>query len=186
MTKLSVLALVLGLGYGLPQILGLVRPQAWREAWRGFPRSANWGWPLMLAATAWFLWNLNSESISDFAQFKPAMLGAFAAIGLGTCVFVRDFLPVRGLAILLLLLGKVMVDTARWSGTEWLMVISGWAYLLVLGGMWFTISPWRFRDWLQWSTATDERVRILCGLRLSFGLAVAVLGLTVFRTGGAV
>jgi len=47
--------------------------------------------------------------------------------------------------------------------------------------MWFTISPWRLRDLLDWATATDTRVRVGSGIRLAFGLFVAVLGLTVFR-----
>jgi len=37
------------------------------------------------------------------------------------------------------------------------------------------------RDLLNWATATDQRVRVGCGLRLAFGLFVVVLGLAVFR-----
>jgi len=33
--------------------------------------------------------------------------------GILSCVFVRDFLAVRGLAVVMLLLGKLMVDTGR-------------------------------------------------------------------------
>jgi len=110
------------------------------------------------------------------------MLVGFGAVGLGTCVFVRDFLAVRGLAIVLLLLAKLMVDTARWAHTEWRLVIVTWAYGLVVAGMWFTISPWRLRDLIDWATRTDRRVRVGSGLRLAFGLFVVILGLTVFRT----
>ena len=48
--------------------------------------------------------------------------------------------------------------------------------------MWFTISPWRLRDLIDWATRTDRRVRVGSGLRLAFGLFVVILGLTVFRT----
>jgi hypothetical protein len=48
--------------------------------------------------------------------------------------------------------------------------------------MWFTVSPWRLRDIIDWSTANDQRIRLLSGLRLGFGLLVIVLGLTVYRT----
>mgnify|MGYP001125099086 CR=1 FL=1 len=34
-------------------------------------------------------------------------------MGLGACIFVQDFLAVRGLAVVLLLLAKLMVDTGR-------------------------------------------------------------------------
>jgi len=180
--KLSTLAILLGLGFGLPQIYGLLNPVKFRDAVRKFPRSEMPGYLLMLLGTAWFLVNLKNESISDFAPYKPYMLAGFGLVGVFTCVFVRDFLAVRGLAIVLLLLAKLMVDTARWVDTEWRLVIVTWAYLLVIGGMWFTISPWRLRDLLHWGTATDARVRVGCGLRLLFGLFVAILGITVFRT----
>ena len=179
--KLSTLAILLGLGFGLPQLFGLLNPSKFREAVRQFPRSETWGYGLMVLGTAWFLWNLGQENISDFAAYKKAMLIGFAAVGVATCIYVRDFLAVRGLAIVFLLLAKLMVDTARWEETEWRLVIVTWAYLLVVAGMWLTISPWRLRDLLNWGTATDQRIRVACGLRLAFGLFVLALGLAVFR-----
>jgi len=180
--KLSNLAVLLGLGFGLPQLFGLLKPARFREAVRRFPRSEPWGYGLTLLGTVWFLWNLNQENISDFAAYKKAMLIGFAALGVATCIYVRDFLAVRGLAIVFLLLAKLMVDTARWEDTEWRLVIVTWAYLLVAAGMWFTISPWRLRDFLTWGTATDQRIRVGCGLRLAFGLFILALGLVVFRS----
>ena len=110
------------------------------------------------------------------------MLAAFTAIGIGTCVFVQDFLAVRGLAIVLLLLAKLMVDTGRpaLSVTHWVLVFQGWAYVLVVAGIWFTVSPWRLRDLLNWGTANEQRIKVGCGLRLAFGLFVAALGVTKF------
>jgi hypothetical protein len=180
--KLSTLAIVLGLGMGLPQIYGLVNPTAFAAAVRKFPRSLPWGFALMLLGTAWFLWNLSQESISDFASYKDKLFFFFGAIGVAACFFVQDFLAVRGLAVVLLLLGKLMVDTGRpaLSATSWVLVIQTWAYVLVVAGIWFTVSPWRLRDFLQWGTANEKRIKVGCGLRLAFGLGVAALGLTKF------
>jgi hypothetical protein len=173
--------MLLGLGYAAPQVYGLYRPGDYRSALRAFPRSPAWGTALMLAATAWFLWNLNRENISDFAAFKPYLLGGFAAVGIGACFYLRDFLAVRGLAILYLLLAKVMVDTARWVDTDWRLVVTTWAYVLVVLGMWLTVAPYRLRDWIQWTTDSDRRMAIGLVVRLVFGLGVALLGLTAFR-----
>ena len=49
----STLALLLGLGFGLPQIYGLVQPAAFGAAVRKFSRSVKCGYVLMLLATAW-------------------------------------------------------------------------------------------------------------------------------------
>src|SRR6266478_9825212 len=134
--KLSTLSAVLGLGLGLPQVYGIVKPAAFAAAVRKFPRSMPWGYALMLLGTGWFVWNLSQESISDFAAFKTPLLAGFAAVGLGSCIFVQDFLAVRGLAVVLLLLAKLMVDTGRphLSETPWAVVIQALAYVLVLAG----------------------------------------------------
>ena len=108
-SKLSTLAILLGLGIGLPQIYGIVRPAAFATAVRRFPRSIPWGYALTLLGTAWFLWNLSQESISDFEKWKNILFAGFAAVCIGTCIFVKDFLAVRGLAVVLLLLARLMV-----------------------------------------------------------------------------
>jgi hypothetical protein len=180
--KLSTLAVLLGLGLGLPQIYGLVKPAAFGAAVRKFPRSLPWGYALTLLGTIWFLWNLSQESIADFASYKNLLFVAFAAIGIGTCVFVQDFLAVRGLAVVFLLLAKLMVDSGRpvLPNTSWALVIQTWAYLLVIVGMWLTVSPWRLRDFLNWATANEQRIKLGCSIRLAFGLGVALLGVAIF------
>jgi hypothetical protein len=110
---------------------------------RKFPRNVPLGVVLMLLATAWLVCNVNGEADADFAAMKPMLMALFIATGVATCVFVQDFLAARALAVLL---GKLMVDTARWADTDWRWVISGWAYALVVVGLWFTVSPWRLRD----------------------------------------
>ncbi len=182
--KLSTLSVLLGLGFGLPQLYGLAKPAAFAAAVRKFPRSLPWGFALLAIGTLWFCWNLSQESIADFAEYKKHLLAIFAGVGLGTCIFVQDFLAVRGFAIVVLLLAKLMVDTGRpaLDQTHWVLVIQSWAYVLVFAGLWFTISPWRMRDLLDWGTANERRVRVGCGVRLAFGLFVAALGLTVFRS----
>ncbi len=180
--NLSTLSIILGLGLALPQIYGIVNPQKFAASVRQFPRSVPCGVVLMLLGTGWFLWNLNQESISDFATYKTPMMVGFAAVGISACLFVQDFLAVRGLAVVMMLLAKLMVDTGRpaLSATHWAWVIQTWAYVLVVAGIWLTVSPWRLRDLLNWATANERRVRIGSVVRLTFGLFVAVLGLVKF------
>ncbi len=184
--SLSILSIVLGLGVAAAQGAGLARPQAYAAACRNFPRSMKWGVALTLGATAWFLYYLSLESIADFASFKGVLYMLFGGVGVATCIFVRDFLAVRGFALVLMLLGKLMVDTGRMhlAETPWVLVIQSLAYVLVIIGMWLTISPWRLRDWIQWVTATPSRIKTACAAGVGVGLLILVLGLTVFRTLG--
>jgi hypothetical protein len=181
--KLSVLSILLGAGMSLPQVYGLARPKEFAAAARKFPRNFPVGVALMLLATGWFVWNVSIEPIADFSAFKPHMMVGFAAVGVLTCIYVRDFLAVRGLAVVLLLLAKLMVDTGRehLGQSPFVLVIQVWAYLLVVAGIWFTITPWKLRDFIEFATASDSRVRIGSALRLAFSLFILTLGLTAFR-----
>jgi len=179
--SLSTLAIVLGGGFAALNMPGVFSPQSFSHAARRFPRNTTVGYLLTLIATGWFVYYVNLETVADFAAIKRPLCMFFAAVGVATCFFVRDFLAVRGLAVFLLLLAKLTVDTARLADTNWRLVLIIWAYLWVVLGMWLTISPWRLRDWITWATASEQRIRTLSGLRLAFGAFVAVLGFTVFR-----
>jgi hypothetical protein len=181
--KLSLLSILLGLGMGLPQVYGLAKPAQLGAAARKFPRSLVAGVALMLLGTAWFVWLVNNEPIADFSAFKPYMMAGFIAVGVLSCIFVRDFLAVRGLAVVLLLLAKLMVDTGRphLAESPFVVVIQAWAYVFVVLGIWFTITPWKLRDIVNWATATEARTRLLSGVRLAFAMFVLILGLTAFR-----
>ena len=182
--KLSVLSTIIGLIVALPQVYGLLKPAAFAAALRKFPRSLPWGYALMLLGTGWFLYNLKTDTTSDFANFKPVMLGGFALLGVGCCFFVKDFLAVRGLAVVLLLVAKLVLDSARLLETPWRLVAVVLMYIWIVASLWFTIAPWRLRDFIQWITATDSRIRIGSGIRLAIGLLLVILGLTVYRTSG--
>ena len=181
--KLSTLAVLLGLLVAGFNAYGVLRPAAFAAAARKFPRFTPVGYPLMLLATAWFLYNLSIEAVSDFTSFKPLLYLLFAGVGIGACLFVKDFLPVRGLAVVLLLLAKLMVDTGRpyLGHTSWVLVWQTWAYVMAVAGMWLTVSPWRLRDLINWATATEQRIRGLSVARTAFGLLIVALGLTVYR-----
>jgi hypothetical protein len=161
----------------------LINPQKFAATVRKFPRNLPAGIFLMLLGAAWFVWNVNSEPIADFSAFKPYMLTIFAAIGILSCIFIHDFLAVRGLAVVFLLLAKLMVDTGRphLGESSWVLVIQIWAYILVIAGIWFTVAPWRLRDFLNWMTATETRIKIGSSIRLALAIFVLLLGLTAFR-----
>jgi hypothetical protein len=178
--KLSALSILLGLSVAASGIWAILKPNAFGAAARKFPRSVSWGYLLVALATGWFLYYLSIESVSDFAAYKPAMYIGFSALGVLTCIFLEDFLAARGLAVVLLLLAKAMLDASMFNNSQWRLLIAVWAYVLIVAGMWITVSPWRLRDFIQFGTASDGRIKILGGFRLGFGLLVAILGVVAF------
>jgi multisubunit Na+/H+ antiporter MnhG subunit len=185
--SLSSFAIGLGLVFALPAVFGLTAPDKFRNAMREFPRSNTWGWFLMLLGTAWFVYNVGQEQVADFQSYKKILLTFFAGVGIASCIFVRDFLAVRGAAVVMLLLAKGMVDTGRplLGASGWVVLWQAWAYVFVVAGIWLTVSPWRLRDLIHWATADERRIRITCGARLAFCLLIVLLGATVYRTAQA-
>lgn len=180
--KLSYLSIGLGIAIAALQVFGLTRTERYAQWLRKFPRSVPLGVAFTLAATAWFLYYLSQESIADLSSFKPLLYVLFGGVGVATCIFVQDFLATRGFAVLLLLLAKLLVDTGRphLDDTPWVLLVQGFAYVLVIAGMWLTISPWRMRDLINWATASQARLKKLCAIRLGFGLLLVALGFTAF------
>lgn len=178
--KLSILAICLGLLIAVANLIALVAPEAVKAFARKFPRNTAIGYVLMLIGAVWFLYNVSIESLADFESMKKFLFGLFIAIAIGTCIFVKDFLAVRGLAIVMLLLGKLMVDSARWVDSDWRLVMIVWAYVMIIAGMWLTVSPWRLRDAIEFDTANPKRLRMFSAARFAFGLFVAILGFVVF------
>jgi hypothetical protein len=178
---LSTLAIILGAGYSLLHAWALFNPQSFARQARAFPRNEAAGFVLMGLGTAWFLYNLNAEAIADFAAYKKWMLTGFGAIGILSCIYVRDYLAVRGLSVVLLLLAWVTLNHTRWAESDWRLVLVVWAYTWVIAAMWFTVSPFRLRDLLHWLTASESRLRLGSTVQLALGILVLVLGVTAFR-----
>lgn len=178
---LSTLAIIIGVVFSLPQIYALANPKGFAAGARNFPRNETIGFILMGLGTLWFLNNVNQEAIADFAAYKKFMLIGFGALGVLTCIFVRDYLAVRGLAVCLLLAAWVTLNHTRWANSQWRLILVVWAYVWIIAAMWLTVSPWRLRDYLNWLTASEQRIRISSALRLCLGIVVIVLGVTAFR-----
>lgn len=178
----SLLTILIGVAYGLPQIYGLMNPDGFKKLLKEFPRNLTLGGILMWISTCWFLYNVYHEEIADFEAYKNLMLGGFAAVGIGTCIYLRDFLGARGLAVFLLMLAKLVVDTGRWVESPLRLIVITWSYVWILAGMWWTISPWRCRDWFDWNIADDKRFKLLTAIRAGFAILIVVLGATALRS----
>tara|TARA_Y100000780_G_scaffold145617_1_gene131367 strand:- start:643 stop:1335 length:693 start_codon:yes stop_codon:yes gene_type:complete len=186
--SLANLSIVLGVFWVAVAGYTLAKPVDVGQALRAFPRANAPGYVLMLAATAWFLWNIKIEDMADYREIKHWFYIGFGAVGVGSCIFLRDFLAVRGLAVFMLLLAKLMLDTQRdymlaapeAHMSEWRLVFTVWAYAIIFMCMWWVISPWRMRDMIEWMLAKPGRLAAKGWFRLGFGILLIALGLTVF------
>lgn len=135
----------------------------------------------MLLGSIWFEQNLQNSEISDFAAFRPFLLGGVLAIGIASCFVVRDYLPVRGLAIVLCLVADVVLDAQRWHPSPLRYLVTVWMYVWVTAAIWVAVSPWRVRDGLAWCTRSERRVRFMGVAGVIWGMLISSLAVTVYR-----
>ena len=178
---LSQAALVLGLGCLLGHLWPLFRPGACAAWLRRFHRNTPVGVVLMLLGSVWFEQNLQNSEISDFAAFRPFLLGGVIAIGVASCFVVRDYLSVRALAIVLCLVADVVLDAQRWHPSPWRYLVTVWMYVWVTLAIWVALSPWRVRDWLDWCARSEGRVRLLGLSGVIWGALISALAVTAYR-----
>jgi hypothetical protein len=141
------------------------------SALRAFPRSLPAAVVFFGGAAAWFLWGINNLSESDLAGFpRGLMLGIFGATALLSFKFLRDLLAVRGLGILLLLSARALLDIGYMQQPKNLL-LSSLAYLFVVLGLLWGVSPHRFRDWLGWILERRTRALVSGIVFLALGAA---------------
>lgn len=148
---------------------------------KAFPRRVAPGVMLMLAGTAWFVWNLLRSDVTDFKEWQPLLVGGFSLLGVGCCIFVQDYLSIRGGAVVALLACDYFLDVRRPSDNPWSVILSVWCYLVIVCSVWWVGSPWRVRDLTAWLAAVPSRVASSgFGVAL-FGVAMILLGVAVIR-----
>lgn len=171
----------LGLAHGLVGLWWALRPEKAGAWMRAFPRQVAPGIFLMLLGTAWFVWNLYRSEIQDFKDWRPVLYGGSALLGVGCCIFVQDYLSVRGAAVVALLLCDVVLDVRRPSDNVWSLVLSFWSYAVIVSAVWWVGSPWRVRDLAAWMTGVPGRVSRIGWGMAAFGLVLGLLSLTEGR-----
>lgn len=179
--SLATLSLIFGAIAVLGGVMGFMGGEKARDLIKDFPRNTTAGYVLILAAMVWFMLILKDENMADFENLRTPFYAFILVTGIGSCFYLKDYLAVRGTAVLKLLLAKLVVDTARFHESGWRLVLVVAAYLMVIGGMWFTVSPWRMRDLLMWVTAEEKRFKALCGIRIAFGALLLGLGVFEFK-----
>jgi hypothetical protein len=167
-------ALVL-LAAGLPLV---AIPQRLEKGIREFPRHRMAGIVLMVLGGGWFILKITQLGQSDFGDYKHILAILFLATLVGSIFYVRDFLAVRGLAILILLCCNVGLKSAfgYYEIPERLVLVT-LIYLFIVASLILGIMPYLMRDWINWIYSNVKRVRILGGVFTAMGISLVIAAL---------
>jgi hypothetical protein len=175
--SLQAAALVTGIVLCLLGAAGLAaRPSAEGNV-AGFPRSRIAGIVLLTIDLVWSFWLVYTMSMGEFSAFRRPLLIALPIGFFLTLRFVDEFLAVRALGIFVLLAAEPLLDAAFFRYETTRLVLTGFAYvLIVLGLIWVTM-PYTLRDQISWLSKTAGRWRGLHAASLLYGAALISLAL---------
>jgi len=172
-TLLSGLVLI---GVGLPYVLKGRQLRTWSFHWI---RSQTAAYALFGPAAIWFLWHVLHLGKADFGDYKLYLLIGFGGVAIGSFFVVRDFLAPRGLAILMLLAARPLLDAAymQFQYPQRLFLVVG-VYVFIGLSLWVGASPFRMRDFYTWLFKIPRRARYVgAGIAL-YGLVLVITSLT--------
>src|SRR5213594_2417747 len=149
-------------------LLGLLKPN-FASVVQRFPRSRVAGVVLLTLDLVWTFWLLATIEMGEFSAFRRPLLIALPIGYVLTLRFVEEFLAVRALGILCLLAAEPLLDAAflRYEASRLLVTV--FAYLLIVAGLFWVAIPYVLRDQINWSTRSVFRWRCLHAIALIYG-----------------
>ena len=151
----------------------------WTErTWNLFLRSSVAAVIIFGLAGAWFLWNIAHLGEADFGQFKNWLLLIFGAVIVGSFIYLKDFLVVRGISVLQLLIAKFILDVTYMQQAPGRLLLVGLTYVMIVQALYFAALPYKMRNFLNWLSKSPSRIKVFALGFIAYGLLLVVAAFT--------
>lgn len=192
--SMSKVGLLTGLWLIALHVVLLIKSE-WSQAWlKRLPRHYNAGVLMMSAGLIWFwllvapelrgpmswLGNLSMD-LGEFNFVKTPLQLVVPAVCIGLCIKVPEFLFVRGLGVVCLMMAAPMLESAYLKEPSSRVVLALLAYLALTAGLFWVAMPYLFRDAVAWATAKSARWNAFVLAGLAWGVLVLLLSVTAWR-----
>lgn len=146
---------------------------------KAFPRSLQWGVILLTIDVLWSVFALANMDMGEFFNMRRVFImitigGYFAVV-----MFVKEFLAVRALGVLMLLASGPVLTAAFLQPQMSRLLLPVLAYVWIIAGMYFIGMPFLMRDWVNWLLAKPQRWNLAVWSGIGYG-AVLLLAAILF------
>jgi len=166
------LALILAHGWALKN---KAQTQAFLKA---FPRTYKWGAILLTIDFLWSEFALANMDMGEFFTMRDKFMLIVAAGFVGVLIYVKEFLAVRALGSLMLLVAGPVLTAAFLQPPVSRLLLPILAYAWIIIGMFFIGMPFLMRDWVNDLLAKPQRWNLAVYGGIAYGivlLAAAIL-----------
>lgn len=157
----------------------MLNPPVLERHSKGFLRSMPAAVVTMGIGGCWFLWKVAHLPEADFGNYSNWLLLLFGGTLLGSFFFVRDFLAVRGAAIIAMMISNEWLKLAfgEYELPQRLWLVS-LVYVVIIVAIYLGTVPFKLRDFLDWFFADARRPRVLGALLTLYGGILLVTALS--------
>ncbi|MFZ2278605.1 MAG: hypothetical protein WAW39_12435 [Prosthecobacter sp.] len=163
------LALILSHGWALNNT---AKTQAFLKA---FPRTYSWGVILLTIDFLWAEFALVNMDMGEFFNMRDKFMMIVAAGYVAVLIYVKEFLAVRALGALLLLVAGPVLTAAFLQPQTSRLLLPILAYVWIIVGMFFIGMPFLMRDWVNTLISKPQRwnLAVYSGIAYGFVLLAA-------------
>ena len=167
--------IVLGLLLLAAHLVALVKMDSTQSFLKQFPRNYKWGVILLSIDFAWSMLIMSYMDMGEFFSLRTKFLFVLPVAFVLVLYFVKEFLAVRALGALMLLVSGPVLTAAFLQPPASRLLVPVLAYAWIIAGMFFVGMPFLMRDWVDWVTSTAARWKLAALGGVAYGVAMLVM-----------
>ena len=175
---LKTVGLLVGLLLIASHAYALAKPADAQRWLTGFPRSQRLGEILLVIDLGWAFLLAWKMDWGEFYWLRTPLLFALPVFFFLTVRFVDEFLSVRALGILMLLIASPILDAAFLQPPVSRLLVVVLAYVWIVLGMFWIAQPHLLRDQIGWLLRSAARWKAATMGGIAYGLLLLVCALT--------
>lgn len=177
---LKLVGLIVGFALLISHVLALVHGNTIQGFVKAFPRSKAMGMVLVSIAALWAFWLVTTMDLGEFTSYRTGLMILVPAAYVLTVIFVDEFLSVRALGMLMLLLAEPILEAAFLHPETSRLLLVILAYVGIVLGMFWVGMPYLMRDQIAWVVKSKGRWSALCVSGAAYGAAIVVCALLFY------
>ena len=159
---------------------GFFKPALVQTWLKRFPRSSIAGIILLSLVLVWSFWLLATMEMGEFSSFRRPLMIVLPIGYVLVMRFVDEFLAVRALGILCLLAAEPLLEAAFFRNETSRLLVTVFAYLLIVAGLFWVTMPYLLRDQINWSARSNARWHTVHGIAAVYGLTILACAFTQY------
>ncbi len=175
-------------GTGIVVALALIATHGWalkntaktQAFLKTFPRTFKWGVILLTIDFLWSVFALANMDMGEFFHMRRTFIMIVAGGFVAVLIYVKEFLAVRALGALMLLVAGPVLTAAFLQPQTSRLLLPILAYVWIIVGMYFIGMPFLMRDWINWLLAKPQRWKLATYSGIAYGVVLLVTAILFY------